>query len=143
MIKRITLLIVFFLGTCALTFGQDRTVKGVVRDKQGTGVPGVSIKLKGSNITVLAGPKGVYTIAAPGDGTLVYSSVGFTTQEIAVNNRAQIDVTLADEANDLTEVVVIGYGTAQKKDVTGAHRSKMKTPTVCWISFAETYPGLA
>lgn len=120
MIKRFTLLIVFFLTTYAISFAQDRVVKGVVKDKQGTGIPGVSVKLKGSNITVLAGEKGFYTITVPGNGVLVYSSVGFTTQEIGVNNRTQIDILLADEANDLTEVVVIGYGTAQKKDVTGA-----------------------
>ena len=111
---------VFFLTTYALSFAQDRIIKGVVKDKQGTGVPGVSIKIKGTSIAVLAGATGSYTISAPGNSVLIYSSVGFTTQEIAVNNRTQIDLTLADEANDLTEVVVIGYGTAQKKDVTGA-----------------------
>lgn len=125
--KTITLLIVIILTTCALGFAQDRLLKGVVKDKSGAPVPGVSIKLKGTRIAVASDQNGAYAISVPGNGTLVFTSVGFAVQEVAVNNRTQIDVALADQASDLTEVVVIGYGTAKKKDVTGAISSVKAT----------------
>lgn len=118
--KRITLLILFVLTTYALSFAQDRTIKGVVKDKQGLTVPGVSVRLKGSKNGVSTGPKGEYVISAPANGTLIFSSVGFVNQEIAIDNRTQIDIAIAETTSDLSEVVVIGYGTALKKDVTGA-----------------------
>lgn len=118
--KRITLLFFFILTSCALSFAQDHTVKGVVKDKQGMPLPGVSVKLKGSTTAVSTGATGTYAITAPANGTLIFSNIGFTSREVAVNNKTQIDIDLLEEAKDLTEVVVIGYGTAQKKDLTGA-----------------------
>lgn len=125
--KTITLLIVIILTTCALGFAQDRVIKGVVKDKSGSPVPGVSIKIKGSKIAVASAQDGAYTIAVPANSTLVYTAVGFATQEIPVNTRTQVDVSLGEEDNNLSEVVVIGYGTAQKKDVTGAISSVKAT----------------
>lgn len=125
--KTITLLIVIILTTCALGFAQDRVIKGVVNDKSGAPIPGVSVKLKGSKIAVASAQDGSYTIAAPSGGILVYTAVGFATQELAVNTRTQINVSLVEEDNLLSEVVVIGYGTAQKKDVTGAISSVKAT----------------
>lgn len=125
--KTITLLIVIILTTCALGFAQDRVIKGVVKDKSGSPIPGVSVKVKGSKIAVASNQDGVYTIAAPANSTLVYTAVGFTSQEISVNSRTQIDIALLEEDNSLSEVVVIGYGTAQKKDVTGAISSVKAT----------------
>jgi TonB-linked SusC/RagA family outer membrane protein len=118
--KTITLLIVIMLTACTLGFAQDRTIKGVVKDKTGTPVPGVSVKLKGSKVAAASGSDGQYAISAPANATLIFTAIGFTTQEVPVNNRTQLDITFTEETNDLTEVVVIGYGTAQKKDVTGA-----------------------
>jgi TonB-linked SusC/RagA family outer membrane protein len=118
--KRITLLIVFFLTSCVLAFAQDRTVKGIVKDKQGASIPGVSVKIKNSRIGVSTGADGSYTISVSGDATLIYSAVGYSAKEISVNNRNQIDVGLEEESKGLSEVVVIGYGTTTKKDATGA-----------------------
>lgn len=118
--KRITLLILLVLSTYALSFAQDRTIQGVVKDKQGATVPGVSVRVKGSKNSASTGAKGEYVISAPGNGSLIFSSVGFTNQEVAINNKTKVDVTLEEAASDLSEVVVIGYGTALKKDVTGA-----------------------
>lgn len=125
--KRITLLILFVLTTYALSFAQDRTVKGVVKDKQGVTVPGVSVRLKGSKNGVSTGAKGEYVISAPANGTLIFSSVGFINQEVAIDNRTQVDITIAETTSDLSEVVVIGYGTALKKDLTGAISSVKAT----------------
>lgn len=118
--KRITLLIVFFLSAYVLSFGQGRNVSGTVKEKDGSPVPGASVKLKNSKIGVSTGADGKYTISVSGNAVLIYSAVGFTTQEVAVNNRSQINVNLVEETQGLSEIVVIGYGTAQKKDVTGA-----------------------
>src|SRR5688572_17707860 len=118
--KRITLLIVFFLTCWAVSFAQNRTVKGVIKDKQGIPLPGVSVQIKGSKTATSSGSDGTYGISVPDNSRLIYTAVGFTAQEIAVDGRTQLNVTLVEEAQDLTEVVVIGYGTAQKKDVTGA-----------------------
>ncbi|TDQ11780.1 SusC/RagA family TonB-linked outer membrane protein [Pedobacter metabolipauper] len=106
---------------------QDRPVKGVVKDKDGIPLPGVSITLKNSKNGVSTGQNGDYVISVPGNGVLIFSAVGFTTQEVPVNNRIQIDVTLVDDIKGLSEVVVIGYGTAQKKDVTGSISSVKAT----------------
>lgn len=118
--KRFTLLLVFFLSAYVSSFGQDQNVKGIVTDKQGAAIPGASVKVKNSRIGTSTNAEGRYIISVPGNSVLVYSAVGFTTQEVRVTNPNQMDVSLAEEAKGLSEVVVIGYGTAQKKDVTGA-----------------------
>jgi TonB-linked SusC/RagA family outer membrane protein len=118
--KRITFLIVFLLANYALSFAQDRSISGTVKDKQGAPVPGVSIKLKGSNIGVSSGTDGSYVISASANATLIFSSIGFTTHEINVGTRNRVDAVLVDESKGLSEVVVIGYGTATRKDATGA-----------------------
>lgn len=118
--KRITLLIVFFLTSYVLSFAQERTVTGIVKDKQGSPMPGVSIKIKNTKTGTSTNEEGKYSIAAPGNATLQYSAIGYTTSEVPVNNRSQINVNLTEEPQGLSEVVVIGYGTTTKKDATGA-----------------------
>lgn len=118
--KRITLLIVFFLSSYVLSFGQGQNVKGTVKDKQGMPIPGVSVKVKNSNAGTSTAGEGQFNISVPGNAVLIFTAIGFTTQEVPVNNRRQIDIRLNEESQGLSEVVVIGYGTAQKKDVTGA-----------------------
>ncbi len=101
-------------------FAQIQTVKGVVTDAAGKGVPGVTVTVKGtSNATQTTGD-GSYTIQVPQNATLVFSSVGFTSMEMQVAGRTSLNTSLASAANDLSEVVVIGYGTARRRDVTGA-----------------------
>jgi TonB-linked SusC/RagA family outer membrane protein len=118
--KRITILLVFLMSSYLVTLAQDNVVKGFVKDKSGSPVPGVSVTLKGTKIAVSTGQGGEYTIAAPENGTLVYSSIGFLSQEVAVNKRSQINITFLEESKNLTDVVVIGYGTSTKRDATGA-----------------------
>jgi len=118
--KGISILIILVLTSYVLSFAQDRTVKGVVKDKGGSPIPGVSVKVKNSNTGASTGTKGEYAITVGQNAVLIYSAVGFTPQEIPVNNRTEINLTLNDDVQGLSEVVVIGYGTAQKKDVTGA-----------------------
>ena len=101
-------------------FAQDKTVTGKVTDKSdGSGMPGVSVSLKGSNKGTQTDVNGTYKISAPANATLIFSFVGFTKQEIAIGTRSELNVTLASADKALDEVVVVGYGTTTRKDATG------------------------
>ncbi|MFH6960626.1 SusC/RagA family TonB-linked outer membrane protein [Flavobacterium aquidurense] len=95
------------------------TVSGTVSDSGGP-IPGVNIIVKGSNINTISNFDGTYTIKAPATGILVYSFIGYKAKEIAVANKTKIDVTLEEDLNNLKEVVVVGYGTMKRGDLTGA-----------------------
>ena len=97
------------------------TITGKVTDETGLPIPGVSIKIKGSSIAVATDVSGSFTLNAPDvDAVLLFSSIGYTTQEIPVNGRKIFSVVLKGEINSLTEVVVVGYGTQKKANLTGA-----------------------
>ncbi len=100
---------------------QNVTVKGTVTDKTGETVIGASVVEKGntSNGTI-TNLDGEYVMTLPANGTLVFSFVGMTTQEIAVKGQQVINVVLADDAQALDEVVVVGYGVQKKSDLTGS-----------------------
>ncbi|WP_316841685.1 TonB-dependent receptor [Pedobacter gandavensis] len=95
-------------------------VKGAVTDATGGGVPGVSVKLKGGTQGTMTDAKGNYSIKVPDNGTLIFTYMGYVTQEIPVNNRPVINVTMSEKAEDLSEIVVVGYGTQKKAVVSGA-----------------------
>jgi len=119
MIKRITLLIAFLQISCMFAFAQIAPVSGTVKDKLNNPLPGVSVKVKNSAAAASTNADGKFVIAAkPGD-ILVFTSIGFAVQERPAGT-APMTITLADEDRDLNEVVVVGYGTQRKKDLTGA-----------------------
>ncbi|GAA3956487.1 TonB-dependent receptor [Chitinophaga oryziterrae] len=99
---------------------QNINVAGRIISDNGTGIPGASVRVKGAGTGVLSDNEGFFKLAAPATGTLVISSVGFVPREIAINHQTTVNVTLKSTVSDLEQVVVIGYGTAKKKDVTGA-----------------------
>ncbi|HEY0730869.1 MAG TPA: SusC/RagA family TonB-linked outer membrane protein, partial [Chitinophagaceae bacterium] len=99
---------------------KDVTVNGRVTNTDGEGVPGVSVSVKGTRIGTTTDAAGNYTITVPDDGVLVFSSVGYETQEVTVGGRTSINVILVQTATTVEEVVVIGYGTAAKRDLTGS-----------------------
>lgn len=118
--KKLTLLVGMVLFAVLSCFAQDIVVKGTVKDKSGIALPGVSVTVKNSKNTASTNADGTFTIGAPPNSTLVFTMIGFKTEEISVNNRTSINVELLESVNELSDVVVIGYGTAQKKDLTGA-----------------------
>ncbi len=98
-------------------------ISGTVRDEAGSGLPGVTVLVKGTTVGSSTNPEGKYSIAVPepnAAGTLVFSSIGYTTEEVPISGRTTIDVTLLSDVKSLQEVVVIGYGTQKKRDLTGA-----------------------
>lgn len=101
---------------------QSITVSGTVTEQSsGEPVLGASIVVKGDvTAGITADALGFYSISVPANGTLVFSAIGMKTQEIAVNGRSNINVQMAEDAELLNEIIVIGYGTAKSKDLTGA-----------------------
>jgi TonB-linked SusC/RagA family outer membrane protein len=95
-------------------------ITGVVTDDGNQPLPGVTIKVKGTNITAATDVEGRYTINAPDNATLVFSFIGFATQELPVNGKGQLNVQMRALLQSLSEVVVIGYGQQRKADVTSA-----------------------
>lgn len=101
---------------------QDKLISGKVTDsKDGLGVAGINVTPKGSTGGTQTGVDGTYKITVgPSVTVLVFSSVGFTTQEVVIDGRNSINVSLSASVSSLNEVVVIGYGTRMKKDLTGS-----------------------
>ncbi|MBL0356441.1 MAG: TonB-dependent receptor [Chitinophagaceae bacterium] len=99
---------------------QETKVTGKVKGTDGQPIPSVTVRIKGSNVATVTDATGSYSISAPDGGTLVFSSVGYLTQEVAVGGRTEINVVLQIAAKDINEVVVIGYGQASKRDLTGS-----------------------
>ncbi|PRY02929.1 TonB-linked SusC/RagA family outer membrane protein [Pontibacter ummariensis] len=111
--------LLFLSVTSALA--QGVTVQGKVTDEGGAVLPGVTVVLKGTSIAAPTGADGVYSINVPdGSGTLIFSYIGFQNKEVPINNRSTVNVQLGADAKALEEVVVVGYGSQLKKEVTGA-----------------------
>src|ERR1700754_467035 len=118
--KKLTLFVVILLTCCAFAYAQSSTVKGIVKDVQGLTLPGVTVTVKGTSNAVVTDVNGKYSINVPATGTLVFSFIGYTSQEQTVNNQTEINVSLVAANKQLNEVVVVGYGSQRKKDITSA-----------------------
>jgi TonB-dependent starch-binding outer membrane protein SusC len=100
---------------------QDRRITGKIQDSAGQGIPGVSILIKGTTTGTNTDSQGNFALSLKtGSNVLVVSSLGYQKQEVTVGNQSALTITLTDEASDLAEVVVTGYGIQSKKDITGA-----------------------
>ena len=119
------------LFTCLLTFlalgsalAQTITVKGEVKDANtGEGVPFASIQVKGTMTGTATDAEGNYSIDVPRNAVLVFSSIGYLNQEAAVEGRSVVNIMLAPDTESLEELVVVAYGTVNKKDFTGSAAS--------------------
>lgn len=102
-------------------FQQERKVQGTVLSEDGEGLPGVSVFLKGTNVGTITDIDGAYSLTIPNeDQVLVFSFIGFETQEVKIGSRTRVDISLAPDITTLSEVVVVGYGQQKKEDLTGA-----------------------
>jgi len=119
--KKITLLLALMLFCSWQLVLAQKTVTGKVTDaKDGTTLPGVSIVVKGTTVGTLSDINGNYSVKVSDNNDLVFSFIGYNTQEIAVGNQSVINIVMVQSAELLDEVVVVGYGTTKKKDLTGA-----------------------
>ncbi|MBL3655402.1 SusC/RagA family TonB-linked outer membrane protein [Fulvivirga sediminis] len=115
------ILLLHFLMLLAWAGYSQTQVSGTVSDQKGEPLPGVSILVKGTTQGTITGINGDYTInVADNNAVLVFSFVGYVTQEIPLNDRNKIDVNLSEDIKSLEEVVVIGYGTQKRSSITGS-----------------------
>jgi len=114
-------LMIAFSANFSEALAQSKTISGTVSDSYGMTLPGVSVLIKGSTQGTVTDLDGKFSLTSDQDiGTLVFSYIGYSTQEVIVGNQNVLDVTLEEDLVGLDEVVVVGYGVQQKKDITGA-----------------------
>jgi TonB-linked SusC/RagA family outer membrane protein len=100
---------------------QNISITGVVKDENGGVLPGVTVLLKTTTTGTTTNGDGKYTLTVPdGNGILIFSYIGYATEEVPINKRSTIDVSLVPDIKALSEVVVVGYGTQKRSDLTGS-----------------------
>jgi TonB-linked SusC/RagA family outer membrane protein len=102
------------------SYGQEGTVTGVVKDEKGTGIPSVTISVKGSPVKTTTNAEGKFDVKAGTGSVLVFTAVGYDPLEVPVRNTKQLTVTLSEHSDMLQNVVVIGYGTQKVTEVTSS-----------------------
>ncbi|PWJ45027.1 SusC/RagA family TonB-linked outer membrane protein [Sediminitomix flava] len=113
--RKLLLLTVMLVSTF-WSFAQERTVTGVVNDSNGEPLPGVAVLVKGTTVGSATNLEGSYTLSLPEDATtLVFRLIGFVEQEVALGNQSTINVTLAEDVEQLDEVVVTAFGVQKSK----------------------------
>ncbi len=115
------LLIAAFMAFSVGTFAQQKAISGKVTDAQGTSLPGVSVSVKGTTLGTITNIDGLYELVVPSDSkVLVFSYIGMLTQNVEIGDQTTINVSLAEDVIGLDEVVVVGYGTRVKEELTGS-----------------------
>ena len=100
---------------------QQTNVKGKVSDNGGQALAGVSVQVKGTSVATMTNAQGLFSLnIGQANATLKFSYVGYQTQELALNGKTDIQVTMVAESTALDEIVVIGYGAVAKSDLTGS-----------------------
>lgn len=122
MLARLTLVGLFACVLSLFSQAQNKTISGKVTDsKDGSVLAGASVVVKGSKVGAQTGADGTFKLSVPSTATaLVVSSVGYGTKNVDIQNKTSVEVSLAATSDALGEVVVIGYGTSRKKDLTGS-----------------------
>lgn len=119
--KVAVLLVLIFSLLLIKVEAQTTQVAGTVKDDKGNVLAGVSVSVKGTKTGQITNNNGHYSIGVPsGNSTLVFTYIGFLTQEVPVSGRTVLDVSLSSESRNLSDVVVVGYGTQKRRDITGA-----------------------
>uniref|UniRef100_UPI00404820CC SusC/RagA family TonB-linked outer membrane protein n=1 Tax=Roseivirga sp. TaxID=1964215 RepID=UPI00404820CC len=119
--KFLLVLLVLFVGFQGSLMAQEKTVTGkVTGGDDGLGIPRVNVTIKGTSRGVPTDIDGNYTIQASSSDVLSFSFIGYITQEVAVGNQTSINVTLQPDVTSLEEVVVVGYGSQEKKEITSS-----------------------
>lgn len=120
MLRSVCLCMLLLLGLNPL-WAQTKTVTGTVKDEKGGPVQGASVSVKGTTRGTTTNASGSFSISVKSTATtLVVSYVGYASQEVNISSAATADVTLKPENSSLNDIIVVGYGTARKKDLTGA-----------------------
>ena len=113
-------LVMLLGGMVQGAFAQNRQISGTVFDASGVPLPGTSVKIKGTVTGTISDANGKYSVQAANNATLVFSYIGYISQEVLTDSRSVYDVTLQADASALSEVVVVGYGTQKKVNLSGS-----------------------
>jgi hypothetical protein len=117
--KKILIMLLFLAST--LVYAQRITITGTVSDEKGAPLPGSTVQLKGTTTGGLTDLNGKYSVEVPGSNSiLVFSFVGYAPKEVQVLNQSVINVSLKEDVQGLEEVIVVGYSTQKKANLTGA-----------------------
>src|SRR3972149_8941522 len=118
---RLCIISLFLFSVGLYVQAQERTVSGKVTADDGNPLPGANVVIKGTSLGVINDMQGNYTITvASNEVMLIYSFVGYKSKEVLVGDQSVINVVLEEDVEALEEVVVVGYGTQKKSDITGA-----------------------
>lgn len=112
--------LLLLLLSISYSWAQEAQIRGTVYDETGQPLPGATILVKGTTIGTTSDLDGKYSVSSPANGTLIISFIGYNPVEKEIGNQTIIDVNLTPDLADLDEVVVVGYGTAKKSQLTGA-----------------------
>src|SRR4030042_3955717 len=120
-VRRIALFVFSMVLSAGILYGQERTITGRVSAAEEGPLPGVNVTVQGTTIGAITDVNGGYSIKVPGPtSVLIYSSIGYVTQPITVGSQSVIDVVMVSDVQALSEVVVTGYTTQRRRDLTGA-----------------------
>lgn len=116
---------------CSVGVMAQTKISGKVLDEEGQGLPGVSVVLKGTSTGSVTDAQGAYSVnATDTKGSLVFSYIGYVTQEVPIDGKSTVNITMGTDTKSLNEVVVVGYGTQRKETVTGSVASVKGTDLV-------------
>lgn len=120
--KLLLVMMVFLAGgLMSYANAQSSAISGTVKDTQGQPLPGVNVTIKGTTLGTITDMDGNYSLSGvEANATLVFSFIGYNTQEIVLNGQTTVNASLEEEAVDLDDVVVVGYGVVKKRDLTGS-----------------------
>jgi len=120
-VRRIALFMLSLVLSCGILFAQERTITGKVTAEGEGPLPGVNVIVQGTTIGAITDQNGAYTLKVPGpSAVLVFSSIGYLTQQVTVGSQALIDMVLQSDVKALQEVVVTGYTAQRRRDLTGS-----------------------
>ncbi|GGG32803.1 SusC/RagA family TonB-linked outer membrane protein [Hymenobacter glacieicola] len=118
--RNLLLLTPLLLAVAAPAWAQQQRVQGVVKSEKGEALPGVTVVVKGTSAGASTDGEGRFSLNVPANATLRFSYIGFLPFEVAVGSRTEVSVTLKEDSQTLDDVVVIGYQSVQRRDVTGS-----------------------
>lgn len=141
--KKLFIPLALAVAAAAPAWAQTRAVSGRVTGADGTGVPGVTVLERGTSNGTSTSADGSFTLNVKPGASLVFSSIGFTTQTLVVGNQSTMAVTLREDAIALNEAVVVGYGSQAKSEVTGSvtQLTSKDVENVPVVSFEQAIQG--